>query len=145
MVKLLIGVDESPESRHAIDVAFECFGANAVYTVASVGETQPLFGIAHPGGTLASASELNRRFDVAERAAHERAQQAAESLPNDVDVEVDVVVGRPGNALCTAATELGADAIVIGSRDKTAWDRLVSASTGRYLIDHAPCPVIVVR
>lgn len=144
-MKLLIGVDDSSESRHAIDVAFGFFGSHVEYTVASVGETRPLFSSAYAGGTFVSATDLTDRFDIAERVAHERAQQAAESLPEDADVDVDVAVGHPGTALCNLASELGADAIIIGSHDKNAWERLLKPSTGRYLIDHAPCPVIVVR
>jgi nucleotide-binding universal stress UspA family protein len=144
-MKVLIGVDDSMESRHAIDVAFGFCGPHAEYTVASVGENRPLFSSAYAGGTFVSATDLTDRFDTARQAARERARQAAESLPNGADVDVDVAVGHPGRALCDLASDLGADAIVIGSHDKNAWERLVNPSTGRYLIDHAPCPVVVVR
>jgi len=144
-MKLLIGVDDSSESRHAIDVAFGFFGPHAEYMVASVGETRPLFTSAYAGGSFVSAADLTERFDTAELAARERARRAAEALPADTDVDVDVAVGHPGSALCDLASELGVDAIVIGSHDKNAWERLLNPSTGRYLIDHAPCPVVVVR
>ena len=144
-MKLLIGVDDSSESRHAIDVAFAFFGPRAEYTVASVGETRPVFSSAYAGGSFVSATDLTDRFDTAERAARERAQHAAESLPDDADVDAAVAVGHPGNSLCDLASELDVDAIIIGSHDKNAWERLLNPSTGRYLIDHAPCPVVIVR
>jgi nucleotide-binding universal stress UspA family protein len=142
-MKLLVGVDDSPESRHAIDVAFDFFGPRADYTIMSVGESRPVFSTAYSGGTFISATELHARFEAAEQTVLERARQAAQSLPVDADVEVDI--GHPGRALCDTATELGVGAIVIGSKDKSAWERLLHPSTGRYLIDHAPCPVLVVR
>jgi nucleotide-binding universal stress UspA family protein len=142
-MKLLIGVDDSPESRHAIDVAFEFFGPHADYTIASIGQTQPLFTSAYAGGTFVSPAELVDRFDAAEQVARERAAHAAAAMPASVDV--DATIGHPGSALCETAVELGVDAIVIGSHDKSVWERLLNPSTGRYLIDHAPCPVIVVR
>ncbi len=142
-MKILVGVDDSPESRHAVDTAFEFFGAAADYTVISVGQNQPLFSSGFPGGTFASAVDLTARFDNARQTALERAQHAADSLP--VDSHVEANVGHPGASLCDAATEFDVDAVVIGSHDKSAWERLLHPSIGRYLIDNAPCPVIVVR
>ena len=92
-----------------------------------------------------SPTDLTDRFEAAERVARQRAAEAADAVPAGADVDVDVAVGHPGSALCETAIELDVDAIVIGSHDKSAWERLLNPSTGRYLIDHAPCPVIVVR
>lgn len=142
-MKILVGVDDSPESRQAIDTAFDFFGLDADYTVISIGENRPLFSTGFPGGTFVSAVDLTARFDNARQAALERAQQAADSLP--VDAEVAANVGHPGASLCDAATEFDVDAVVIGSHDKSAWERLLHPAIGRYLIDNAPCPVIVVR
>lgn len=58
---------------------------------------------------------------------------------------IETRIGHAGTALCDAASEADIDAIVIGSHDKNAWERLLQPSIGRYLIDNAPCPVIVVR
>jgi nucleotide-binding universal stress UspA family protein len=142
-MKLLIGVDDSQESRHAIEVAFEFFGTDADYTVMSIGETRPVFSTGFAGGTFASAVDLTESFDAAHQAALELARDAAASLP--VDAEVNAHVGHPGVELCEAAAELEVDAVVIGSHDKNAWERLLHPSIGRYLVDNAPCPVIVVR
>lgn len=145
MNKLLIGVDESAESRHAIEVAFDLFGSDAEYTIASIAETRPMFTSGYSAGAFVSPSDLVDRFDAAERLAHERAEEAAGTVPSGVDVDVDATVGHAGSALCETAVDIEADAIVIGSHDKSVWERLLNPSTGRYLIDHAPCPVVVVR
>jgi nucleotide-binding universal stress UspA family protein len=142
-MNVLIGVDDSTESRHAIDIAFNFFGPDADYTVISVGENRPLFTTGYPGGTFVSAVHLTARFDNARQAALEQAQQAADSLPVDADVAANV--GQPGTSLCDAASEFEADVVVIGSHDKNTWERLLHPSIGRYLIDHSPCPVLVVR
>lgn len=143
IMKILVGVDDSPESHQAIATAFDFFGPAADYTVICVGENRPLFSTAFAGGTFVSAVDLTACFDDARRAALETARHAADSLPVDADVAANV--GQPGAALCDAATEFDADAIVIGSHDKSTWERLLHPSIGRYLIDHAPCPVLVVR
>lgn len=144
-MKLLIGVDDSPESRHAIDVAFGFFGPDAEYTIASIGEAQPMYTSAFAGGMFVSPADLTAQFDAAESAAREHARRAAAAVPAGVDVDVDTTVGHPGSALCEIAVEHGVDAIVIGSHDRSVWERLLHPSTGRYVIDHAPCPVLVVR
>ena len=86
-MKLLIGVDDSRESRHAITTAFDFFGTAAHYTVIAVGETRPLFSTAYAGGTFATGADLTMSFDNAERAARSRATQAAEFLPVAADTE----------------------------------------------------------
>lgn len=54
-------------------------------------------------------------------------------------------MGHIGESLCRAATEHKSDVIVIGSHDKSVWQRLFDPSVGRYLIDNAPCAVLVVH
>ena len=142
-MKILVGVDESEESRHAVTTAFEFFGKDASYTIMAVGATQPMFSTAYGAGTFVSAAAMTDRFDSAERAARHRAEVAAQSLPVESDVESSV--GHPGTILCATASESDIDAIVIGSHDKNAWERLLAPSIGRYLIENSPCPVVVVR
>ena len=142
-MKVLVGVDDSQESRDAVTTAFEFFGPDASYTIMAVGASQRLFSTAYGAGTFVSGAALTDRFNSAEQTARSRAEAAAESLPVDSDVESNV--GHPGTLLCAMALESDIDAIVIGSHDKNAWERLLAPSVGRYLIENAPCPVLVVR
>jgi nucleotide-binding universal stress UspA family protein len=85
-----------------------------------------------------------------ERAAlRDRASAAAAAaqseLPAGTTAEVDVDLGPVGATICDVASEISSDVIVIGSHDRGIWDRLFHASVGRYLIEHAPCAVLVVR
>ena len=59
------------------------------------------------------------------------------------DAELRVLTGSPGPAICDLATELGASAIVIGSRGRGGFRRAVLGSVSDHVVRHAPCPVVV--
>ena len=69
------------------------------------------------------------------------AQATADALGRPV--EVRVVEGSPGIALCQLAAELPATAIVMGARGHSALSTALRGSVSEYVIRHAPCPVIV--
>lgn len=142
-MKVLIGVDDSAESRHAVDTAFDFFGPDGDYLIVSVGERMPFYSASFAGGSAMSSANLSEEFDVAIDNAKRNAADAASKLP--LDAEIAVEVGHAGQALCDLAADQHVGVIVIGSQDKSVWERLLDPSVGRYLIDHAPCPVVVVR
>lgn len=57
--------------------------------------------------------------------------------------ETRVVRGVPGQALCDLATELGARALVIGSRGQGGIKRALLGSVSDHVVRHAPCPVVI--
>lgn len=142
-MNVLIAVDDSPESRHAVDTAYRFFGPDAAYSVLSVGERPPIYAGGYGAGAMPTAADLTIQLDAAHEAAAAAAAKASEHLPSGA--EVDVEDGRVGATICAFAAEHQSDVIVIGSHDRTFWDRLFGPSVGRHVIDHAPCPVLVVR
>jgi nucleotide-binding universal stress UspA family protein len=52
--------------------------------------------------------------------------------------------GLPGPEICGWATASGVDLLVAGARG-AGWTAAVLGSVTRHLVDHAPCPVLVVR
>ncbi len=65
------------------------------------------------------------------------------SLPDAV--EVAVIEGEPGPALCRIAEDVGAAAIVIGSRGRGGIKRALLGSVSDYVVRNAPCPVVITR
>lgn len=61
------------------------------------------------------------------------------------NVEVSVIAGEPGPALCAVARDVDATAIIIGSRGRGAIKRAVLGSVSDYVVRNAPCPVVVTR
>ena len=63
----------------------------------------------------------------------------------DVDVEPMVEVGDPGETICHLAGHLGVDVLVIGSHGHGWIQRVLLGSVSHYVMQHAPCPVLMVR
>ncbi len=68
---------------------------------------------------------------------------ADEGLLDGLDVAVEVLDGHPGERLieCSATAEL----LVVGSRGHGGFVGLLLGSVTTYCVNHAHCPVVVVR
>ncbi len=56
-----------------------------------------------------------------------------------------ILQGDPGEAICQAALELSAQAIVIGSRGRGGLKRVFLGSVSDYVVRNAPCSVVVTK
>jgi nucleotide-binding universal stress UspA family protein len=56
-----------------------------------------------------------------------------------------VVEGDPAEEILKLADQIGAELIAMGSRGRTGWVGAVLGSVSRKVLDHAGCPVLVVR
>jgi nucleotide-binding universal stress UspA family protein len=63
----------------------------------------------------------------------------------DLQVEGEVVEGRPDEAIIKSAESSGADLIVVGSHGRTGLTKILLGSVAERVIGHAICPVLVVR
>ncbi len=66
-------------------------------------------------------------------------------IPREVRTKSLVEVGRPSEIIVEKAEEEGYDLIVMGSRGFGTFKRLVMGSVSQYVLQHAHCPVLVVR
>ncbi len=53
--------------------------------------------------------------------------------------------GDPGTNICDLARTWGADLIVLGRRGLKGFAELLAVSMSNYVVDHAPCSVLVVQ
>lgn len=60
-------------------------------------------------------------------------------------VETMALHGRAASAIVDEARGWDADLIVVGSRGRGTWRSMVLGSVSAEVVDHAPCPVLVVR
>jgi len=74
---------------------------------------------------------------------HAKADLDAYEVPAELRDGVEAKMGTPWSAICSAAREYDADLIVVGSRGRTAMDRL--RSTTAKVVGHADTSVLVVR
>jgi nucleotide-binding universal stress UspA family protein len=60
-------------------------------------------------------------------------------------VETLLVEGDAGPALCRLAAEVGASALIVGSRGRGGLKRALLGSVSDYIVRNAPCSVVVSR
>lgn len=144
-LNVLIGVDETPASREAVETAYEMFGPQSSYTIVCIYERQPF--IVGGLGIGTSLAGMYARLDesVGRQLAGNAATTSRDAMPTDADVDFHTDVGHAGSNVAEAAVSYESDVIVIGSHDTGFWQRLFTPSVGKYLVDNAPCPVLVVR
>jgi nucleotide-binding universal stress UspA family protein len=137
MPGILVGIDGSVHSRHALEWAVsEAATCHAPLTVLAVGQA-----VASYWGAAVDP-------DLTEKA-RDAAQQETDSVLEKTDersrppsVTVRAVTGLPAEELLTAAS--GADMIVVGSRGAGGFKRLLLGSVSTQVTHHADCPVVVI-
>jgi nucleotide-binding universal stress UspA family protein len=139
---ILIATDGSAPARAAEAIGLELARARGE-TAAFVCVWAPVrasFGVPVP-------EMLDSEFLDAERIwAEERLAEAAErAAAAGTNAEKIVAKGPAVEGICDTATRRGADMIVIGSHGWGAMMSLIFGSTTLGVLQHAPCPVLVVR
>ena len=138
--RILVPIDFSRPSLKAIPYALAVsrqFGAD-VYLLHVVDTTQ------YPPPTLMTLplvpqAELNRRL---------MKRLKAVALKYRTDGKVSALEPRTGTAyeeICAVAQELKADLIIITTHGYTGYKRMFLGSTAERVVQHSPCPVLVVR
>ena len=96
-------------------------------------------------GTLSGAPSSGTRAGDT-RAIERVVGSASASLQkDDLASDATVVCGRPASVIVEHALELRADLVVVGSRGRGPFASLLLGSVSAEVVDHAPCPVLVVR
>lgn len=70
------------------------------------------------------------------------AVEEAQAADPEVDVQGELIEGRPASALLEAAGD--ADLLIVGSRGRGGFTGLLLGSVSAQCVHHAPCPVVVV-
>lgn len=135
--RIVVGVDGSDASIGALDFAFELASA----------EYKPL-AILHAWGSAGVYKDL-MSYEVRLETAEEHELQVAESIAGYSEKYPDVLVTQhqdeddPSRTLVVASED--ADTVVVGSRGRRDSASVVFGSVSRFVVEHAHCPVIVVR
>jgi nucleotide-binding universal stress UspA family protein len=142
MPGILVGLDGSEHSHKALDWAVKHAALeHAPLTVLAVHEV------------AASAWTGNPIIYPQDRPEEEKARQAAQEEvtkaigeldgPGPESVTVRAVSGQPAQALIEASAD--ADLVVVGSRGAGGFASLLTGSVSSQVVNHAACPVVVVR
>ncbi len=140
--RVLVGVDGSDWTREVARQAVEMLGRGNSYTLASV--------IPTPIGIDPLPLAFTQRADVVAATGEAVVADAERTIEQTIDklgvrAKHHVLVGTPGVALAEFAKDGDFNLIVVGSHGSGVLKRMLLGSTSHYLVQHAPCPVLVIR
>ena len=151
---ILIAYDGSDPARHCIGEAARLLGSRRVVVItawepglayATAMPMSDLGGLSTPAVDLGAAREAEEAMqERAERVADEGAELARSAGFEAEAIAVGEAVQVP-DAILDKAREIGAAAIVIGSRGLSGLQARMQGSTSSAVLKDAPCPVLVVH
>ena len=140
MPGLIVGIDGSHNSQHALDVAIaEAALRHAPLTVIAVHQVMAGYsghGVAFPGDDALA----DKTREAAQAEVDGVLANVGDSRPSSVTVRG--VSGLPAEAILDAAKD--ADLIVLGSRGAGGFSRLLMGSVSSQVTHHAHVPVLIV-
>lgn len=132
--KILVGVDDSPQARDALNFA-------ALLAI----RTGVTIALAHVVRDESPSVAGWNDFEQGQRAEAEKLfEQAVANLAGEFTFETHIIVAKSDTqGLIDLADQLGAAAIVVGSSRRGAAGRVLIGSVGERLLHGAGCPVVV--
>lgn len=142
MDEIVVGIDESPGARRALEWAL---GEATVHqcTVRLVHAIPPIQSMYPYGmGEMAWLDDINARAEKAARELLDTALVQAGGAPAGVTVE-RVTRFAPAAHLLVEESR-GKGLLVVGSRGRGGFTGLVLGSVSQQVVHHADCPVVVI-
>ncbi len=144
---IVVGVDGSDASREALRWAADearLRGSKVLALHAWV--FVPAAPIGDPGMIAIPAGDLAGQLEAESEAARGQLEEAVAAVfgsEPDLKVEQRLTEADAGDAL--VAESDGAELVVVGSHGRTGLRAAILGSVSRHVVDHARCPVVVVR
>jgi nucleotide-binding universal stress UspA family protein len=143
MTGIVVGVDDSAHSRHALRWAMdEAILRHAPLTIMTVlpGQVRPAT-MSYWG--LRTYSDDSGTQDEVRKAIQQFVDEVASGIGTTVpEVTVSVVTGNPAEELLKASGD--AAMLIVGSRGNGGFGRLLLGSVSSQVTHHAQCPVVVI-
>jgi nucleotide-binding universal stress UspA family protein len=137
--RILLAVDGSEHALHAAKVAgnlARTLKAEKLRIVVAFAHIPSYLG--EPNMQAAIDARLSEADEILKTAL-----EAVGEIPGEVHTEL--IEGSPAEAIVDVARTRQSDLIVMGSRGLGNLAGLLVGSTSNKVVDHAPCPVLIVR
>ena len=147
MPKVLITTDGSDFAIAAAKRAKELLDPASVVTVLTVVPPPVLSAVAPVTGLDAGPVVTPEATEELDQALQEESEAALDRTVGALDRPTERLLahGDPAAEICRVAEEGGFDVIVLGSHGRGFVKRVVLGSVSHHVLQHAPCPVLVVR
>ncbi|OMH83750.1 Universal stress protein A-like protein [Zancudomyces culisetae] len=142
---VLIAVGESEETQKVLDWSLQNIVRkdSDLVVLAHVRKSRAVVGMAGFGAVVTSDEGIEDSF---RRDSHSLLKSYGNRIKDDgYNVKAVSIVGEPGPELCGKVEEIGADLLVLGTRDLSGLKRVFLGSVSEYCCRHAACPVTIVR
>lgn len=136
--RILVAIDGSDASDRAFVKALELARLTEAHLTALAIEG-PLPAYA---ATVGEVEEVKREKDRFFTALATRAREEAER--SGIELEIELRAGHAAEAISEFAAAGGYDLVVLGHRGHFLRDHLLGSTADR-VVEHAPCPVMIVR
>ena len=146
MHSVIVGIDRSETSRHALEFALRRAQINEWRVTVAYVINWSRFSF--PTLEENEQRPVTRKKEI--RSVRKEVVEpmlewaAAEGLLNGVEVDTVVHFGHPSEVLSDLAAADGHDAIIFGRTGDSNLKTAIFGSTARRLVQHAPVPVVVV-
>ncbi|MXV60900.1 universal stress protein [Natronorubrum sp. JWXQ-INN-674] len=138
--RVLVPMDGSEMSEHALEYALEAYPEAAITILSVVGEPSSMWGSA-TGIALADDFEQAAREHA--QPTFDRAGELASEVGREDDLETAFELGHPVRAIINRADDY--ETVVIGSHGGTVAERLFVGNVAEKVVRRSPVPVVVVR
>jgi nucleotide-binding universal stress UspA family protein len=141
--RIVVGVDDSEQAAAALRWAL-AEGVLRQATVEVVHAWSPPVSALPFGATLVIPVD-EAAIDSAARASVDELVGAALAERDGPQPEVQVTILPGGPSVTLVEVAEGADMLVVGSHGRSGLSRLMLGSVAMACVNHAPCPVVVIR
>ncbi|MDI6105652.1 universal stress protein [Actinoplanes sp. NEAU-A12] len=140
--RIVVGVDGSPGSKNALAWAMnQARLTGATVEAITTWQDPAKHGTAY--GWTSAAFEGDTYATAMVKALDDAVAEVTTPMSHPVTVLAQVVEGHPAEALVHAAK--GAELLVVGSRGHGTFASIMLGSVSHHCVQHATCPVVVVR
>ena len=144
---IVVGVDGSDASRQALHWgAAEARLRGARLAAVHAWTFIPPQALGDPGLLAMPAGDIAGELSAENEAAHAILSSAVVDALGDspsIDVEQRIVEGDAGEVLVSESA--AAELVVVGSHGRSGLTAALLGSVSRHVVDHATCPVVVVK
>ncbi|GAA2916557.1 universal stress protein [Enterococcus pseudoavium] len=135
--KILVAVDSSEQARRAFQEAIEVTRRNDAHLYVLI-----VSDINHLGAEPYAADHIIKQAQTAAGAVMESLK---EMIPADISYTSVIDEGNPKAKIVAYAEEQEIDLILMGATGTGTFSRLLLGSTTAFVVNNAPCNVMVVR
>jgi nucleotide-binding universal stress UspA family protein len=146
-MRILVAIDGSESATRSVDLiaSIPRLDDCLVRLVSVAPNRSEILGVPWGKAIPPDAAALEASVVGVHRRALDDARREIGSARADLEVEMVLARGRAASTIVGHAREMDADLVVVGHRGMGEWESRLLGSVSAEVVDHAPCPVLVVR